>query len=565
MNFLANPTTRIFRSIMQSRRSGRIWLAAGIVLTALAVVIPNSEFPLLTLVSLIGATASGYLAPSKNTIVWLAGVALAAAVIVWMQPGELTNNGLQWLTAALVLILVTAGSIFYIRKLEERAFEYSWQAEISAEAADLGVFRLDFKTDALYANPKLRELLSLPAGSVLRGEDAFARIHEHDVDHVRESVDAAREGSGKFRSEFRIRGPDDKYRWVAARGRVIVDPRSGALSLAGVNYDITDLKDRESLVSKLIDGIGALFSITTPDGRILELNEYGEAQTGLAREKWSNAIFWELRMWGRSEETRSAVRDLVKRAATEGQVSGEAPFWNHDGEKGWALLTVTPIESDFGEPLHLCLCGVDISKRKAAEESNDLLVQELNHRIKNLFSVTNALIGLSARYATTVDDFAEATRRRLFALHEAHNVGTADLKHRKANLKDILETTLRPWRTTPQRIFVNGSDHLFDAGAATAWALIVHELASNAVKHGALKDSGGRLEIDWEDGEDAFIFRWREESPDIAPSDNEQESAGFGQTIVNRLVSGFLAGEISRNAAPGEIMITIEMPKETEE
>ena len=205
------------------------------------------------------------------------------------------------------------------------------------------------------------------------------------------------------------------------------------------------------------------------------------------------------------------------------------------------------------------------AKRKAAEESNDLLVQELNHRIKNLFSVTNALIGLSARYATTVDDFAEATRRRLFALHEAHNVGTADLKHRKANLKDILETTLRPWRTTPQRIFVNGSDHLFDAGAATAWALIVHELASNAVKHGALKDSGGRLEIDWEDGEDAFIFRWREESSDIAPSDNEQESAGFGQTIVNRLVSGFLAGEISRNAAPGEIMITIEMPKETEE
>ncbi|WP_428410310.1 PAS domain-containing protein [Hyphococcus sp.] len=549
---------------MQSRRSGRIWLAAGIVLMALAVLIPNSTFPLLTLVALIGATSSGYLAPAKKTIFWLTGVAIAAAVIVWVQPGDLANNGLQWLAAAIVLILATSGVVFYIRKLEERAFEYSWQAEISAEAADLGVFRLDFESDALHANPKLRELLSLPPATPVYGEDVFARIHEQDVDYVRENLEAARGGEGRFRAEFRVLGADNRYRWIAGRGRVIVDPRSGALSLAGVNYDITDVKDRESLVSKLIDGIGALFSITTPDGRILELNDYGETLAGVPREQWLNAQFWDLEMWGRSADTRAAVRDLVERAAVEGQVSGEAPFWNDDGEKGWALLTVTPIDSDFGDPLHLCLCAVDISKRKAAEESNTLLVQELNHRIKNLFSVTNALISLSARYATSIEDFADATRQRLFALHQAHNLGTVDLKQRRADLRVILETTLRPWRTTPPRIFINGSDYPFDAGAATAWALIVHELVSNAVKHGALKEVDGTLNIDWKVSDDAFVFEWREESKNLAPVDSAQ-NAGFGHTIVDRLVSGFLNGEIKREASPGEVLITISIDKEADE
>lgn len=564
MSFLSNPAASIFRSVIQSRRSGRIWLAAGVVLTALAVLVPNSTFPLLTLVSLIGATASGYLAPSKKTVLWLACVALGAAVVVWANPGDLANGGMQWLSAALVLIVTTAAVIYYIRKLEERAFEFSWQAEISAEAADLGVFRWDCESDELHANQKLRQLLSLPSTANVFGRDVYDRVHEHDVDHLRQEIDAACAGRRRFLAEFRVRAANNRYRWIAGRGRVIVDPRTGDLSIAGVNFDITDTKSRESLVSKLIDGIGALFSITTPEGRILELNGFGETLTGVSREEWMNAQFWDLAMWGRKSETRSAVRALMERAASEGQVSGEAPFWDDKEEKGWALLTVTPIESDLGEPLHLCLCAIDITQRKAAEESNALLVQELNHRIKNLFSVTNALISLSARYATSVEEFAEATRKRLFALHAAHNVGAVDLKKRHADLREILEMTLRPWRTDPQRIFINGPALIFDAGAATAWALIVHELVSNAAKYGALKETDGILEIDWRDTEDALVFEWREKSSRVS-SEIDPDAKGFGQTIVDRLVDGFLGGAIERTIRDNGVFIKITIEKKADE
>lgn len=560
MNFLSNPAASLFRRVILSRRSGRVWLAAGVVLTGLAVLVPNTAFPLLTLVSLIGATASGYLAPSKTTVLWLACAALVAAVVVWAGPGDHVEGEVQWLSAALVLIIITAAVIYYIRKLEERAFEYSWQAEISAEAAELGVFRWDCESDELHANQKLRQLLSLPSTAKVTGKDIYDRVHEQDADYMREEFDAACQGKRRYRVEFRVRAANNRYRWIAGRGRAIVDPRSGALSLAGVNFDITEAKSRESLVSKLIDGVGALFSITTPEGRILELNDFDEALAGLPRAEWMNAQFWDLGMWGQSAETRAAVRALIQRAASEGQVSGEAPFWNGQAEKGWALLTVTPIESDLGDPLHLCLCAIDITQRKAAEESNALLVQELNHRIKNLFSVTNALISLSARYATTVEDFADATRKRLFALHAAHNVGAVDLKKRHADLREILEMTLRPWRTEPQRIFINGPELFFDAGAATAWALIVHELVSNAAKYGALKGAGGILEIEWRDNADALIFEWREESSQIASS-GVPDAKGFGQTIVDRLVDGFLGGTIERTMNDTGVFIKITIEK----
>lgn len=557
-----DPAAGVLQKVLQSRRTGRVWIASGVVLIGLAVLVPNAAYPLLTLVSLIGATAAGYLAPRRRTVLWLAFAALVAACAVWIGEQDFSGPGMQWLSAAIVLILATAAVTFYVRVLEDRAFEYGWRAEMSAEAADLGVFRWAFESDQIHASKKLRRLLFLPSGGPIAADDAFARVHPDDIADVRRAVDDARRPGGVFRSEFRVTDDGGQVRWISARGKVIADARSGDLSLAGVNYDITDVKERESLVGKLIDGVGALFAITTPEGAILELNEYGEKLSDTSIGIWRDTPFADLAMWGRTDEERAPVRDLIRRAREEGRVTGEAPFWITSGDQCWALITVTPIASEKGETLHLCICAVDITKRKTAEESNALLVQELNHRIKNLFSVTNALISLSARHASTVDQFAEATRRRLFALHAAHNIGAVDLRKREADLREILNVTLRPWRTDPPRIFLPDEPCHFDAGAATAWALIAHELASNAAKYGSLRDARGRLYINWTDSADGFVFEWKEISP---PSSSWRPPGegfeGFGVTIIDRLVSGFLSGVIEREMTPEGACITIRIAK----
>jgi two-component system CheB/CheR fusion protein len=173
-----------------------------------------------------------------------------------------------------------------------------------------------------------------------------------------------------------------------------------------------------------------------------------------------------------------------------------------------------------------------------------LLVRELNHRIKNLFSVTNALISLSARYATSVEDFAASTRSRLRALHDAHNIGSTDLDKRYADLRDIVTTTLKPWRTTPPRIFVEGESVLIDSGAATAWALIVHELATNASKHGALVKAGGSLSISWtKTGDGRLEFAWTERA---ALDGAKLPEGGFGSVIIDKLAEGYLSGSVER-------------------
>ena len=124
--------------------------------------------------------------------------------------------------------------------------------------------------------------------------------------------------------------------------------------------------------------------------------------------------------------------------------------------------------------------------------------------------------------------------------------------------------TLRPWRTDPQRIFINGPMLLFDAGAATAWALIVHELVSNAAKYGALKGPDGILEIEWRESEDALIFEWREKSDHVV-MEGGPDAKGFGQTIVDRLVDGFLGGAIERTITDKGVYIKITIEKRADE
>lgn len=550
--------TFLFKSILKSRRSGRIWVGAGLFLIVLAMIIPNFRFPLLTLASLIGATASGYVAPDKRTIFFLGAVSIIAAIAVWAGAGERADDGLQWLAASLVLIMTTAFVVYYIRELEDRAFEFGWKAELSSEAAELGVFRWDFNTDLVTANRKQRELYSLPLRGPIFGEELIGRIFGEDAARVRQEIAAAEESDAQFRSEFRVSDKAGGYRWLAARGKVITDPRSGLASLAGVNFDVSEAKEAERLVTKLIDGISALFAITRSNGEIVELNKYGQELAGLTSVEWRGKKFWEIGIWGDSAEARGRIRALVEDAADGGEVTGEAPFWTPEGEKGWALISAFPLTSEMRSRRHLCLSAIDITKRKAAEETNVLLVQELNHRIKNMFSVTNALISLSAQHATSVGEFSQLTRDRLSALHAAHNIGAVDLKRRRANLSEIVETTLKPWRTSPPRIFVDGDPYEIDAGAATAWALIVHELASNATKFGSLRDPSGELHISWTTDHGDFVFRWRESGASPTPS---VEREGFGSTIVRRLVEGFLEGRISRKATESGMTIEIAAPQ----
>lgn len=541
---VASARSHVLKAVYKLRQSVWSWFAVGLLFIGTAIIATSTSSPLTTLAALVTAVSLGYVAPRKDTLFILAVLASLGAIWVWAGPGGNVIVNAPWLAASLGAIAIVTGVAHYIRELEERAWEFRWRAEVASEAADLGVFRWEFSSDNVQANAKIRELFELPASGAVFGRDFLAKVHPDDLPDMQAAISRAQRSGADYRVQFRTVMRDGGFCWREGRGRVIADPRSGIASLAGVYFDITDAKQREQLVRNLIDGINAMVAIVKPSGEILEMNENGEYMARIERNAWRNTPLWDLDLWGRSPEGRLAVRELTQAALTGDGAQGEAPYWNENGEQCWALLSISPIADAAGEGAELCVCAIDITKRRAAEEKNILLVRELNHRIKNLFSVTNALISLSARYATSVDEFAAATRSRLRALHDAHNIGSIDLEKRYADLDDIVRTTLKPWRTTPPRIFVEGDSVLIDSGAATAWALIVHELATNASKHGALGRSGGTLNIRWTKTDDETLeFVWTETA---ALNAAEPPDGGFGSVIIDKLAEGYLSGTVER-------------------
>lgn len=420
----------------RGRRSAALALfLSGAFLVIAALFAPGARDPVTLVAALVCATLAGYVAPRKRTVIWFAIVAASACVAVFLGDG-FSGARASWIVASLVLIAITGAAVHHVRTLEDRIFDLRWRAELSAEAADLGLFRWDFSTDEVIANPRLRALFELPESGRISAAQAFAKIHPEDVALVRSSVEAARSTGAPYSAAFRVLRTDGSVRWLAGRGRVIVDAREGVQQFAGVNFDISD--------------------------------------------------------------------------------------------------------------------------QKQAEQDSLSLVRELNHRIKNLFSVTNALISLSARYAVNVEDFAEATRARLTALNAAHAAALQDLRNRGAQMRPIIDAILSLQQIDRTRVAIVGEAAGITAGSASAWALILHELCNNAQKHGALRSAGGAIEISWTADAGRLHFSWRERGVENVA--DARFGDGFGTNIVQRLVEGYLEGRATFQMSPDGALITIETP-----
>ncbi|MGI8706050.1 MAG: sensor histidine kinase [Sphingomicrobium sp.] len=175
----------------------------------------------------------------------------------------------------------------------------------------------------------------------------------------------------------------------------------------------------------------------------------------------------------------------------------------------------------------------------------ELLANEMGHRVKNVFAVTESIVRLTAGRAESSMDLAESLSRRLGALAEAHALarGTSLDEDSHVNLDELLRVIVKPFQdAADSRLVLSGPDVGCGAHAASALALVIHELATNAAKYGALTRPSGRVEIDWSRDEDKVVLTWRETGgPRV---DSSPEKDGFGSTLIRRTVTRQFGGEL---------------------
>lgn len=174
---------------------------------------------------------------------------------------------------------------------------------------------------------------------------------------------------------------------------------------------------------------------------------------------------------------------------------------------------------------------LDITARKLLEERQRLLIAELDHRVKNVLANVRAMVKLSGRSAPSVDTFVGALNGRLQSMASAHTL-LSKAEWRSADLAELAAAVLAPFRSVHgENLDIRGEPVRVPPKTAQGLALVFHELATNAVKHGALSDAGGRVSLSWTgQGSGDIELTWRESG---GPSVRPPERRGLGLTIID--------------------------------
>jgi len=207
---------------------------------------------------------------------------------------------------------------------------------------------------------------------------------------------------------------------------------------------------------------------------------------------------------------------------------------------------------------------LDVTQRKQAEEANELLAGEMSHRVKNLLHIATALTQITKRSAATKEDMAHELTDRLMALGRAQELvrPVPGQKNEAALLGDLISILLAPYDERGATVRIRVSVPKMNVGetSSTALALVIHELATNSAKYGALSLASGTLDVSCNANDDEVVVTWTERGgpPIAAPGRLE----GFGSKLVRRSMSTQLGGDIAFDWSEEGVVVTLRMSKD---
>jgi two-component system, chemotaxis family, CheB/CheR fusion protein len=221
-------------------------------------------------------------------------------------------------------------------------------------------------------------------------------------------------------------------------------------------------------------------------------------------------------------------------------------------------MRIHPYRDARGKPQGIVLTFVDISTLKKADRQRLLLIDELNHRVKNILAVAMSIAGQMLRTFRSPDEFRDAYFGRLQILAKANElVSLRDWNG--AKLGDIIALELSPYlQERPTAVSVDGPPVVLRSRGALTVGLAVHELVTNAAKYGALGKPGMTLDVGWTlDGGNDLVIRWDESGgKDIKPP----AASGFGMTMVHRVLTQELSAKVDADFRPVGLRCLIRIP-----
>jgi PAS domain S-box-containing protein len=231
------------------------------------------------------------------------------------------------------------------------------------------------------------------------------------------------------------------------------------------------------------------------------------------------------------------------------------------GEVRWLQIRGQPFYGADGQPLSMAGVTIDITERKRVEEHRTLLAEELNHRVKNSMATMQSIAHQTLRNAASLEDAHKTLDARLQSLSNAHDVLTR-VSWVGAPLGEIVEGALQAFRGgSGQRFLINGPEVWLTPRLTLAFTMALHELATNAVKYGALSTDKGRVILNWDvvDGSHPaqLWLRWEEIG---GPPVKAPAKGGFGSRLIERALAAEMGGSAEIEYRRRGVVFTLEAP-----
>ncbi len=369
--------------------------------------------------------------------------------------------------------------------------------------------------------------------------------------------------------EVVIETPDGLRRFILANVDPLFDDDGSLVGGVSCFQDITAMKVAEASKAEserrfhdLLQALPAAIYTTDAAGRITFFNEAAAELWGCRPEigsaEWCGSwrIYWPDGTYLPHDQCPMAMALKEQRPIRGYEAVAERP----DGRRVPFIPFPTPLRNAAGELVGAVNMLVDISERKESETRQKTLVDELNHRVKNTLATVQSLAAQSAAGGQIPKDVRDAFEGRLVALSRAHDQLTR--RHwESADLGSIVDAVVDPYRDGNGRIRAEGAPIRLGPQAALTLAMVLHELATNAAKYGALSAPNGALDLSWTvtgNGPGQHLaIDWRERG---GPRVEKPTRTGFGSRLVERGIRHELKGTSEIAYEPAGLRCRIEVP-----
>jgi PAS domain S-box-containing protein len=442
------------------------------------------------------------------------------------------------------------------------------QLKLALEASGLGDWTWEASTDLLTLSPRAAEIYGVPAEPMTWAE-LRRIIHPEDAERATVAASRAIREHTPHQIEYRVRRPGDGAEvWLQVRGHAVYDAAGEPLSMRGVVSDISPakraeiallesearLRETEERFRLAAEDAPVMLWVADEVGRTVYLNramrEFWGVEGDPALFSWSVDLV---------EEDRPRLQALLTDAMVrQAPFDCEARYRPFGGEERLVSCHGEPRRDADGRFAGMIGVIVDITAARKAETHQRLLINELNHRVKNTLATVQSIAYQTLREGMVSKDARDLLTSRLLALSAAHNVLTRE-NWEAAEIAEITAEAIRPYiDDESRRISLEGPPARVGPTVALAISMALHELATNAAKYGALSGAAGRVTIIWRAAEDGRIeLSWRESG---GPPVTQPSSRGFG----SRLLTQGLAAELGFGArlefAPTGVTCRISAP-----